>query len=897
MKYSTKSFLSKFSSDDVSLKYEINKNTNEEFLYSKLEDKVKEDLFYKYLSIFFCNVLNINNFMDQKVIILSSFINDNIFIPPKVITNDIHLKNLFVTSNNKIKSVKLCFSSNNELDNLENYSLVYGDPHGEPILSEMQKRRIYRWKKIPEKEIENYKLFPTCWEQYSSSDIIQGFIGDCSFIVALSSLLEYEKEFKECLISEIIQDINDGLSLKIQEEIFEFCVNYNQHVNFKMYSCKLLFNGLWRDVFIDNWIPIDKQGNPLLSYFRDKSYIGISLLEKAYLKIMGNQYGTVGSNPAVDIFYLTGWIPEMIVITKDNDKYHFFRDLWKKLLVSLKRGECIVSLGTSEFDYKNIGVEKSNRIGSIYEEIAITSGIVSKHAYQVLRMVDIVNPKVSNEVTHLILLRNPWGAIRWKGKYSFSDTESWNKELQNILNYDINEESKRDNGVFWMEWNDILEWFSHIYISWNPGKKFSYFSIFHGTWNGYPHHSILNDDLHLLCFYPQIRISASLDILKNKGNLKITNFKDKHYNNLQKHEKNILILNDTKDKISKKSKSRWYRNWFSPRNKNSSYISRNKMSENSFLTAYHNLYQVEYKLLNLDNFNYFENSKILKTTSNLRNYTQEHGDLWILLNRHINSYEKVDDKPNPLSYIAMHIYYGYERIDCPENKPLIQGVYNNGSVILLKLNIYDIKQQIQDINKNSNNSELNFILVITQYEKKCPFNFTISLFSDIEMRYTFPISRRYQISPYSLNLWNISEYTGRIRKRNQLELFYIVFNQMKSTTITSIYSSNLSNSTKEYIPSYSPIIEFIIILETSEYCKSTMKLLEIDYNTSQSKEIATSNNFEQELKSKSCCRLIRSSCNIGKYVFAMTIEFGKPPNKQIYNNGSYLYKIIVYSSK
>jgi calpain-7 len=95
---------------------------------------------------------------------------------------------------------------------------------------------------------------------------------------------------------------------------------------------KLWLNGVARRVLVDDLLPIDKKGKLLCSHTdsrlnRSKRNLNtrgsgplelwVPILEKAYMKLCGG-YDFPGSNSGIDLFSLTGWIPERIFFPADD---------------------------------------------------------------------------------------------------------------------------------------------------------------------------------------------------------------------------------------------------------------------------------------------------------------------------------------------------------------------------------------------------------------------------------------------------------------------------------------------------------------------------------------------------------------------------------------------------
>ncbi|CAB4005010.1 calpain-7 isoform X1 [Paramuricea clavata] len=188
----------------------------------------------------------------------------------------------------------------------------------------------------------------------------------------------------------------------------------------------------------------------------NRNEMWVSLIEKAYLKVMGG-YDFPGSNSNIDLHALTGWIPERVSIKLDSPDLNI-NSLFDRIFAGLQRGDCLITAAT----------------GNLGDVVAERAGLVPTHAYAVLDIRKIQNLK-------LLQVKNPWTHLRWKGNFSELDTENWTPELQKALNFDRKSAIQVDNGVFWIDWKSLLNFFDVLYINWNP-KLFLNRYVLHSTW-------------------------------------------------------------------------------------------------------------------------------------------------------------------------------------------------------------------------------------------------------------------------------------------------------------------------------------------------------------------------------------------------------------------------------
>eukprot|EP00794_Sanderia_malayensis_P003102 gene3102-3570_t len=274
----------------------------------------------------------------------------------------------------------------------------------------------------------------------SSLSIRQTVVSDCSFVASLAISAAYERKFKKQLITGVIYPQN-----KNGKPIINPCGKY---------MVKLTINGVRRKVVVDDTLPLGKDGQLLCSYSNNSDEFWVSLLEKAYIKVMGG-YDFPGSNSNIDLGALTGWIPERFSLK--NDEVNKTR-MFERMFEGLHRGDVLITVAT----------------GFLSEVEAERTGLVPTHAYAVLDIRKIQD-------LWLLQLKNPWNHLRWKGRFSETDTESWTPDLLRALNYDRREALQNDNGVFWINWESVCRFFDVFYMSWNP-KLFQYKFTIHSKW-------------------------------------------------------------------------------------------------------------------------------------------------------------------------------------------------------------------------------------------------------------------------------------------------------------------------------------------------------------------------------------------------------------------------------
>ena len=302
---------------------------------------------------------------------------------------------------------------------------MFDDPDGLLSLSKKQSDKMKGWFRthilFPKYNPRSVAIIPVA-DYISGYEIRQNSVGDCSVVcsLAVAAHYEYKSSYKKRIISSLIYP-QDQYGNPI----------YNPSGK---YVVRLFVNGFWRQVTIDDKFPAISNKELLCASSKDGK-LWVSILEKAYLKVRGG-YDFQGSISSMDLYAYTSWMPERVHL-KVADR----ESLWKKISSGSAMNDCMIIISTGDIDNE--------------EKI----GLKSNHAYAVLEVIEMNGIRI-------LLVKNPWGKFRWTGKFSTEDKLNWTEPLKKSLHY--YELEKKDTGIFWIDFDSVVDNFDVMDINWNP---------------------------------------------------------------------------------------------------------------------------------------------------------------------------------------------------------------------------------------------------------------------------------------------------------------------------------------------------------------------------------------------------------------------------------------------
>ena len=301
-------------------------------------------------------------------------------------------------------------------------SLFALDSSGKPIDKEVYEKNTEDINKLKKaglvflrmKDIfgDDYSLFS---EQIEIDDIIQGNLGNCYFMTAVSNLCKFPNKVKQM-----------------------FKQNSKNEKGF--YEIEVFIDGKKQIVIVDDYIPAYKESKQLVFAKSNKKKIWVILLEKAWAKVNGGYVNTISGRAEDALEFLTGRGSLVYnFIGKEGDELNEYKKNIIKEIQLIDKNNCVMSCSTKDVqEIKDLG-------------------LVVNHAYSLLDFVRIETNK--GEIVYLFKLRNPWSKGEWKGEWS-DDSNLWDEKTKEQVQL-----KNKDDGIFFMKESDFFKYFIKVEIS------------------------------------------------------------------------------------------------------------------------------------------------------------------------------------------------------------------------------------------------------------------------------------------------------------------------------------------------------------------------------------------------------------------------------------------------
>ena len=258
---------------------------------------------------------------------------------------------------------------------------------------------------------QNYDLF---FNKIEIDDIIQGKLGDCYFLAAVSNL---------CRFSELI--LNLFKTKELNEDGY--------------YEIIFYIDGIKQIVIIDDYIPVNKNTNWPIFAKPHKNKIWVMLLEKAWAKVNGGYSNANYGWPSDAFEFLVGYGSTIFNLFKIN----------KEDLAEYKI-EVIKNVQISNINNFFISCSTYNN------EYIKQFGLVKNHAYTLVDFNKIITRY--GKIVHLFKLRNPHSKGEWNGDWSDS-SPLWDEKTKKQVKY-----NNKEDGIFFINDIDFFEYFDRVEI-------------------------------------------------------------------------------------------------------------------------------------------------------------------------------------------------------------------------------------------------------------------------------------------------------------------------------------------------------------------------------------------------------------------------------------------------
>ena len=128
---------------------------------------------------------------------------------------------------------------------------------------------------------------------------------------------------------------------------------------------------------------------------------------------------------------------------------------------------CLLDYIKSALDNKYIVLADTNIKENENVEKLANLGLITNHAYQIIDTASVQNP--NGDDIQLLKLKNLLGTNEWCGDWS-DNSLKWTQEAIDHINLE-----KKEDGIFWMSFNDYLQFYSYTHICHlNPAYNYNF---------------------------------------------------------------------------------------------------------------------------------------------------------------------------------------------------------------------------------------------------------------------------------------------------------------------------------------------------------------------------------------------------------------------------------------
>jgi Ca2+-binding EF-hand superfamily protein len=274
-------------------------------------------------------------------------------------------------------------------------------------------------------------------ESADCNDVIQGALGDCWFISALSVIATKPHLLRGEFSPEILEDgeIDNEEGIMLSTGIFPPI--FHGFRKQKIFCFKFYKNFEWVYVIVDDRFPCKKIFNdrqvPKLLYGRCKNEneFWVPLIEKAYAKLHGSYEALISGFIDDGLVDLTGLVARKMVINEELKTPENVDALWKEIKKYCSKDFELASKTDKKGKaLKSVRLTKNNTMmgcsvdaqGAIESEVVFNnhkSGVLAGHAYSILDVFEVAKPESlkKRKASRLLRVRNPWGFKEWSGKW------------------------------------------------------------------------------------------------------------------------------------------------------------------------------------------------------------------------------------------------------------------------------------------------------------------------------------------------------------------------------------------------------------------------------------------------------------------------------------------------